>query len=80
MTCGRVLEANRTFQGHTLDALCSSIALRYEDVGMVLLLHCFCAVSFMPPPPSVGGSDLNSSNSFFPSELNVSSVPLYLDG
>ena len=48
MTSGKVLEAHRTFQGHTLDALSSSMALRYDgsNVGVVLLLHCFHAVSF----------------------------------
>ena len=50
MTSGKVVEAHRTFQDHTLDALSSSMALRYDgsNVGMVLLLHCFHAVSFLP--------------------------------
>ena len=48
MTSGRVVEAHRTFQDYTLDALSSSMALRYDgsNVGEVLLLHCFHAVSF----------------------------------
>ena len=43
MTSGRALEAHRT-----LDALSSSMALRYDgsNVGVVLLLHCFYAASF----------------------------------
>jgi len=47
MTSGKVAETHRTNQNHTLDALSSSMALRYDgsDVGMVLLLHCFHAVS-----------------------------------
>jgi len=48
MTSGRVIEAHRAFQSHTLDALSSSMALRYDgsNVGVVLLLHCFYAASF----------------------------------
>jgi len=48
MTSGRVVEAHRTFQDHTLGAFSSLMALRYggSDVGVVLLLHCFHAVSF----------------------------------
>jgi len=56
MTSGRVVKTYRTFQDHTLDALSSSMALRYggSNIGVVLLLHYFHAVS---PPPSVGGLD-----------------------
>ena len=48
MAIGRVVEAHRTFQDHTLNALSSLMALRYDgsNVGVVLLLHCFHAVSF----------------------------------
>jgi len=48
MTSGRVGETHRTFQDHTLDAFSSSMALRYDgsNVRLVLLLHCFHAVSF----------------------------------
>ena len=37
MTSGRVVEAHRTFQDHTLDALSLSMALRYDgsNVGVV---------------------------------------------
>ena len=63
----RVVEAHRTFQDHILDALSSSMALRYDgsNVGVVLLLHCFHAVSF----PSHGVK-----------RLNLSYVPRSLDG
>jgi len=45
MIKGRVVEAHRTFQDHILDALSSSMALRYDgsNAGVVLLLHCFHA-------------------------------------
>ena len=50
MTSGRVVEAHRTFQDYTLDALSSSMALRYDgsNVGVVLLLYCFHAAVFLP--------------------------------
>jgi len=50
MASGRVVEAHRTFQDHTLDALSSLMALRYDgsDVWMLLLLHCYHAVSYPP--------------------------------
>ena len=48
MTSDRVVETHRTFQDHVLDALSSSMVLRYDgsNVGMVLFLHCFQAVFF----------------------------------
>ena len=54
MTSGRVVEAHRTFQDHNLDALSSSMALRYggSNVGVVLLLRCFHAVSFPSRVPN----------------------------
>jgi len=47
MTSGRFVETHCTFQEHTLNALSSSMALWYNgsNVVMVLLLHCFHAVS-----------------------------------
>ena len=59
MTCCRVVEAYRTLQDHTLDDLSTSMALRYDgsNVGVVLLLHCFHAVSF----PSHDRNRLNSN-------------------
>ena len=38
MTSGRVVDAHRTFHDHTLDALSSSMALRYDgsNVGVVV--------------------------------------------
>ena len=52
MTSGRVVETHRIFQDHTLDALSSSMALRYDgsNVGMVLLLFFFHAVFSFPWP------------------------------
>ena len=67
MTSGRVVEAHRTFQDHTLDALSSSMALRYDgsNVGVVLLLHCFTQFLFLPITKK---------------RLNPSYVPRSLDG
>ena len=48
MTSDRVVETHHTFHDHVLDALSSSMVLRYDgsNVGMVLFLHCFQAVFF----------------------------------
>ena len=67
MTSGRVVEAHRTFQDHTLDALRSSMALQYDgsNVGVVLLLNVFTQFLFLPTAEN---------------RLNPSYLPRSLDG
>ena len=92
MTSGRVVEAHRTFQVHTLDPLSSLMALRYGglDVGVVLLLHCFHAVSFpshrtrtRTRASTIPYGTQASAAGFLPmteNRLCTSSVPIFLDG